>query len=123
VTGAGKRLGRAMALYLAERGYDVAVHYASSADAAEEVVAEIARWAARRWRCRPICWTRRRRRRCAARHRGAGRAAHLLVNNASIFEYDTIDTGLPEDAGRLAGRLPDARCRGCAVLYVGKARN
>ncbi len=34
VTGAGKRLGRAMALYLAGRGFDVAVHYASSADEA-----------------------------------------------------------------------------------------
>ena len=41
VTGAGKRLGRAMALYLAGRGHDVAVHYASSAAEAETVVAEI----------------------------------------------------------------------------------
>ena len=36
VTGGGKRLGRAMALYLGARGYDVAVHYGRSADAAEE---------------------------------------------------------------------------------------
>ena len=41
VTGAGKRLGRAMALYLAGRGHDVAVHYASSAVEAEGVAAEI----------------------------------------------------------------------------------
>ena len=41
VTGAGKRLGRAMALYLAGRGHDVAVHYAASAKDAEAVVAEI----------------------------------------------------------------------------------
>ena len=41
VTGAGKRLGRAMALYLAGRGYDVAVHYASSKDDADVVVAAI----------------------------------------------------------------------------------
>lgn len=41
VTGAGKRLGRAMALCLAERGHDVAVHYASSAEAADEVVSLI----------------------------------------------------------------------------------
>ena len=41
VTGAGKRLGRAMALYLAGRGHDVAVHYASSADEAEATAAEI----------------------------------------------------------------------------------
>ena len=41
VTGAGKRLGRAMALYLAQRGQDVAVHYSASAAEAEAVVAEI----------------------------------------------------------------------------------
>ncbi len=40
ITGAGVRLGRAMALYLAGRGHDIAVHYATSADAAEEVAAE-----------------------------------------------------------------------------------
>ena len=38
VTGAGKRLGRAMALYLAGRGYDVAVHYATSDRDAESLV-------------------------------------------------------------------------------------
>ena len=41
VTGAAKRLGRAMALTLAEDGHDVAVHYNGSAEAAEEVVAKI----------------------------------------------------------------------------------
>jgi len=35
VTGGGARLGRAMALYLGQRGYDVAVHWQS-----------LARWAA-----------------------------------------------------------------------------
>ena len=34
-------MGRAMALYLARRGADVAVHYAGSRHGAEEVVAEI----------------------------------------------------------------------------------
>ncbi len=41
VTGAGHRLGRAMALYLAGRGHDVAVHYSSSDVAAAKVVDEI----------------------------------------------------------------------------------
>ncbi len=93
VTGAARRLGRAMALDLADRGYDVAVHYAGSEADAADVVAQI---------------------------RGLGRAAvaihadllaepaaaslierasqdlggrfSVLVNNASIFENDTLET-------------------------------
>ena len=41
VTGAGKRLGRAVALRLAQEGADVAVHYGKSAAEAQQVVAEI----------------------------------------------------------------------------------
>jgi NAD(P)-dependent dehydrogenase (short-subunit alcohol dehydrogenase family) len=41
VTGAGKRLGRAVALRLAEEGMDVAVHYGNSAKEAAEVVGKI----------------------------------------------------------------------------------
>jgi len=41
VTGAGRRIGRAIALMLARRGCAVAVHYRSSAAEAEAVVAEI----------------------------------------------------------------------------------
>jgi NAD(P)-dependent dehydrogenase (short-subunit alcohol dehydrogenase family) len=41
VTGAGRRLGRAIALDLANRGWRVAVHYGASAEAARALVAEI----------------------------------------------------------------------------------
>ena len=41
ITGGAKRLGREMSLYLAKRGYDVAVHYNSSDDDARVVVDEI----------------------------------------------------------------------------------
>ncbi len=43
VTGAGKRIGRAIALDLAGQGWDVAVHYRSSRREADDVVAEIGR--------------------------------------------------------------------------------
>lgn len=101
MTGAGKRLGREIALYLAGRGFDVAVHYNSSADAAEEVAA-------------------------ACRERGVsavtaradltiedetqgllpgasealGMPFSILVNSASIFEHDTIHTGTRESWDR-----------------------
>lgn len=41
VTGSSRGLGRAMALEFGARGYRVAVHYGSKADAAQEVVREI----------------------------------------------------------------------------------
>lgn len=41
VTGAGTRLGRAMALKLGELGFDVAVHYNGSNDGAQTVVEEL----------------------------------------------------------------------------------
>jgi len=41
VTGAAKRIGRSVALRLAEEGADVIVNYRSSKDAAQEVVAQI----------------------------------------------------------------------------------
>lgn len=44
VTGGSSGIGRAIALYLAKVGYDVAISYRSDKDAANEVVAEIKNW-------------------------------------------------------------------------------
>ncbi|HVK93618.1 MAG TPA: SDR family oxidoreductase [Noviherbaspirillum sp.] len=41
VTGAAKRIGRSIALALAQRGWDVAVHYGSSAEEAQATVRDI----------------------------------------------------------------------------------
>ena len=94
VTGAGKRLGRAMALCLAERGHDVAVHYASSAEAADEVVSLIRAMGRKAVALEADLLDE------AATQALLPRAAEalggpvtVLVNNASIFEYDTIQTG------------------------------
>lgn len=93
VTGAGKRLGRSMALYLAQRGYDVAVHYSSSADEAGEVVAEIRSMGREAVALQadlldesqviPLLPT-------AAE--ALGGPITCLINNASIFEYDTVSS-------------------------------
>lgn len=41
ITGGGVRLGRAMALHLAKKGYDIALHHNASSKNAEEAIAEI----------------------------------------------------------------------------------
>ncbi|MDP3911864.1 MAG: SDR family NAD(P)-dependent oxidoreductase, partial [Gemmatimonadales bacterium] len=41
VTGAGRRLGQAIAVGLARAGCDVAIHYHGSADGAESTAAEV----------------------------------------------------------------------------------
>jgi NAD(P)-dependent dehydrogenase (short-subunit alcohol dehydrogenase family) len=96
VTGAGKRVGRAIALDLARHGFILAVHANTSPDAAEETVSmiEAAGGTAAVF---------------IADLSDPASPAHLvsavvdrfgapslLVNNASIFESDTADTFDPE---------------------------
>ncbi|SLN21181.1 SDR family oxidoreductase [Roseisalinus antarcticus] len=94
VTGAGKRLGRAMALYLGERGFDVAVHYAGSKDAAEEVAAlirDMGRNAATLQA--DLTVEDEMQGLVPAAIEALGGPITCLVNNASIFEHDTIRNG------------------------------
>lgn len=91
VTGAGKRLGRAMALYLATRGYDVAVHYASSADEAEAVASQIRDMGRRAVALGADLLNEAETTALTPRAMQAlGGPITCLVNNASIFEYDNI---------------------------------
>jgi len=93
VTGAGRRLGRAMALYLAGRGYDVAVHYAGSKDEAEAVVAEIAAMGRRAVALSADVLIEAEVQGLVARAAAAlGGPLTVLVNNASIFEHDDFAT-------------------------------
>ncbi len=93
VTGAGKRLGRAMALYLARRGFDVAVHYASSSAGAEEVVAEIEALGRKAVALQADLMDEARVNALLPLAVDAlGGPVTCLINNASIFEYDTIHT-------------------------------
>jgi NAD(P)-dependent dehydrogenase (short-subunit alcohol dehydrogenase family) len=97
VTGAGKRLGRAVALHLAGAGWGVAVHYHRSAQDAEEVAdaaralgaeaatlsADLSDDAARKTLMRDARAT-------------AGGALTGLVNCAASFEHDVIETMSPD---------------------------
>ncbi len=89
VTGAGKRIGRAIALGLAQDGWAVAVHHGDSKAAAEALVADIAKRGgkavalqadlAREAQVTPL----------VAKAEAALGPLGCLVNNASIFENDT----------------------------------
>ncbi|MFT5742104.1 MAG: NAD(P)-dependent dehydrogenase (short-subunit alcohol dehydrogenase family) [Paracoccaceae bacterium] len=104
VTGAAARLGRSMALYLADHGYDVAVHYHRSRDAAEAVVAEVA---AKGQRAVAICADLLDEDETDALVGAAtaklGGPLTCLINNASIFEYDTIQSATREGWDRHIG--------------------
>lgn len=92
VTGAARRLGRAMALALAERGFAVAVHCHRSTEAAADLAAAIEREGGR---AAVVVAD-------LAREREAARVVPeacdrlgplgLLVNNASVFELDRLAT-------------------------------
>ena len=93
VTGAGKRLGRAMALELARRGHDVAVHYATSKDEAEAVVSEIRGLGQNAVSLRADLLNEDEVQHLLPQAAEAlGAPVTCLVNNASIFDYDNIQT-------------------------------
>lgn len=96
VTGAGKRLGRAMALYLAGRGHDVAVHYASSAGEAEATVAEIRALGRRAQAFQADLLDEAEVQALIPAATEALGPMTVLVNSASIFEHDRIETSTRE---------------------------
>jgi NAD(P)-dependent dehydrogenase (short-subunit alcohol dehydrogenase family) len=93
VTGAGKRLGRAIALYLGTRGYDVAVHYSASQADADATVADITAMGRRAVALHADLLDEGQTSTLVAHATAAlGGPLSVLVNNASIFEYDTLQT-------------------------------
>ncbi|MEM7497332.1 MAG: SDR family oxidoreductase [Pseudomonadota bacterium] len=93
VTGAGIRIGRAMALHLANQGWDVAVHYSRSAAPAAETVAEAQALGARAEALGADLLDEQATAGLVSRAAEAlGGPLSLLVNNASIFEPETLDS-------------------------------
>ncbi|MGI3185180.1 SDR family oxidoreductase [Nioella aestuarii] len=93
VTGGAKRLGRAMALALAEAGHDVAIHYAGSTDEAETTVADIRALGRRAVALQADLLNEDQTQALFPRVVEAlGQPVTVLVNNASVFEYDNIQS-------------------------------
>ena len=95
VTGAGRRIGRAIALGLAAAGWDVAIHYRASEAEARETAAAVEALGRRAALLQ-----------CDLADEAAvgallGRAmealgpVHCVVNNASLFEYDSATAFSP----------------------------
>ncbi len=104
VTGAGARLGRAMAIRAAQAGHDVAVHYATSEAGAEETAQAVRAAGRQAVTLRADLLD------AAAAAALLPRAAEALggpvtclVNGASIFEPDDIATLTPESWHRHMG--------------------
>ncbi len=93
VTGAARRLGRAMALDLAATGWEVAIHYHGSAGLAEETAAAARALGANTATLRADLLFEDQTGSLIARAAEAlGGPLSLLINNASLFENDHIST-------------------------------
>lgn len=93
ITGGAKRLGRAMILAMAEDGHDVAVHYSSSKDDAEATAEEARAFGVKAVTVQADLLDRDDTQSLVARAVDAlGAPLSVLVNNASIFDYDNLET-------------------------------
>lgn len=89
VTGAGRRIGRAIALGLARAGWDVAVHYRGSRDEAQATAREVEALGRRAVALQCDLSDEAAVRALLGRAGAALGAVGCVVNNASQFEYDS----------------------------------
>ncbi len=92
VTGAAKRVGRAIAIGLARDGWDVAIHYGNSKDAAEQTVKDILATGQRGVALQADLSKEDQAGQLIARCVDALGLPICLVNNASLFQYDVASS-------------------------------
>jgi len=92
VTGAGRRIGRAIALDVARRGWRVGVHFAASRDEAEAVVAEIRAEGGTAMAIRADLADAREALTLVPQCADMLGAPELLVNSAALFLDDRLET-------------------------------
>lgn len=101
ITGGARRLGRAMALHLARRGYDIALHYCGSEGEAEKTAAEISELGVNVVLLQSDLLDEAQTDTLVARAAEAlGSPLNVLINNASIFEYDNLESTTRESWDR-----------------------
>ena len=100
ITGAARRLGRAIALSLADSGHDIIVHYHSSKNDAEELCRELKSKKVKAWALQADLEDQRDNTNLIQRSLECSKGLSVLVNNASIFPDSTIDTVTLEDFNR-----------------------
>ena len=115
VTGAGKRLGAAIAKALAEDGYKVWVHFNHSADEAGLTVAEIR---AAGGKAEAVQFDLAETASLIPLVRGLGRI-DVLVNSASVFDHDAADALDPADMQRILNINLVAPCLLASVMAEG----
>ena len=91
ISGASKRIGRAIALSLADRGYGIAVHYHNSKDEAVRLCREIEGKHGNAWPLRADLGKPQGPQRLIDQAMERCGALSVLVNNASIFPPSTLD--------------------------------
>lgn len=96
VTGAGQRLGRAIALALAADGWDIGVHYRESADGAAQTVADITALGRRAVALQAGLDDASQCRQLVKRLADALGPVTGLVNSASRFDFDSIHSLTPQ---------------------------
>ncbi|NJC40150.1 NAD(P)-dependent dehydrogenase (short-subunit alcohol dehydrogenase family) [Brevundimonas alba] len=90
VTGGGRRIGRAICLELARAGFDILIHYRSSADEAEAVAGEVRALGRRATTVSADLSDETATRRLIPDAAAALGPLAVLVNNASVFEDDRV---------------------------------
>ena len=104
ITGGAQRLGAAMTRYLAARGYAVAIHYNSSSGEADALVAELNGQGVNAVALQADLLDEAATETLVARATAAlGQPLTCLINNASIFEYDTLQSATRESWDRHIG--------------------
>ncbi len=90
ITGAAKRIGRHIALFMAQQGWDIAVHYGNSASEAEEVVTSIIKLGRRAVALQCDLADEMATRKLLPAALGALGRVDCIVNNASLFMEDDV---------------------------------